>query len=193
MATPDTTNVASLKPKVGGGVYYAPLGTALPTDSTTALAAGYIALGLVSDAGVVPTRDTSIDKIKAWGGDVVAALLTDESATFEFTLIEMYSGDVSKFVYGEDNVTVTAPAGAAGEKLAILDKGGKPDQCIIVFDMRYGDKKARVVVPVADSIVTGEEPWSDSGLAAYTVTSEALKDTSGNRVYRYSEKDNAPG
>jgi hypothetical protein len=190
MAAPNTKGVAALQPKVGGGVYYAPIGTALPVDATTSLVAAYIGLGFVSDAGVTPTRDTSIDKVKAWGGDVVAALLTDESESFEFTLIELYTKEVSQFIYGTTNVVVTAPVSGTGEKLAVSNKGGKPAQCIFVFDMRYGAKSARVVVPVADPVVTGEEPWQDTGLAAYTVTVEALKDTSGVRVYRYTTNDN---
>ena len=193
MAAPSTRNVAAAKPLVGGGVYRAPLGTVLPTDASTALSAEFEALGYVSDAGVTPTRDTSVDKIKAWGGDVVAALLTDESRSFEFTLLEVFSEAVQAFVHGEDNVTATAAAGADGSTLAITDKGGKPVQQVLVFDMRHGDKRRRVVVPVADPVVTGEQPWTDGGLSAYTFTVEALKDTSGVRVYEFLENDDAPG
>lgn len=192
MAAPNSRNVAAALPKVGGGVYYAPLGTALPTDATTALAAAYVPLGLISDAGLRPSRDTSVDKKKAWGGDVVAQLLTDESASFEFTLLELFSGDVNKFVFGTANVTVTPPAAGVGTKTAILDKGGKPAQYVFVFDMRYGAKSMRLVVPVGDSIVNGEGDYVDSELAgAYTVATEALKDTSGVRIYRYLQADDA--
>ncbi len=91
MAAPSTRNVAASKPMIGGGVYRAPLGTVLPTDATTALAAAYVALGYISDAGIVPTRETNVDKPKAWGGDVVAQLLTDESRSFAFTLLELFA------------------------------------------------------------------------------------------------------
>ena len=79
MAAPDARNVAAAKPYAGGGIYWAPVGTALPTDEMTPLPAAYIPLGYVSEDGVQPTRDTNIEKIKAWGGDIVAALLADES------------------------------------------------------------------------------------------------------------------
>lgn len=193
MAAPSTRNVAAAKPLVGGGVYRAPLDTVLPTDATTALSAEFEALGYVSEAGVQPTRDTSVEKIKAWGGDVVAALLTDESKSFEFTLLEVFSEAVQKFVHGDDNVTATAAAGAENSTLAVTDKGGKPDQQVIVFDMRHGDKRRRVVVPVADPVVTAEEAYTDGGLNAYTFTVEALKDESSVRVYEYLENDDAPG
>jgi len=191
MASPSTRNVAAAKPKVGGGVYRAPLGTVLPTDAATELPAEAVALGYISDSGLTPTRDTSVEKIKAWGGDIVAALLTDESRSFEFTLLEVFSADVQKFIHGEENVTVTAATASAGTKLAVVDKGGKPEQQVLIFEMRHGDKKRRVIVPVADPTVTGEEPWTDGSLSAYTVTVEAIKDDSGARVYEYLENDDA--
>ena len=189
MAAPNTRNVSAAQPKVGGGVYWAPLGTALPTDSSTALIAAYKPLGYVSDAGITPSRDTSIDKPKAWGGDTVAALQTDESLSYEWTLIEVFSDEVRKFVHGQSNVTTTAPAAGQGTKLAILDKGGKPANCVLVFDMKYGAKTRRVVLPVADNVVTGESPYSDSDLSAFTLTSEALKDASGVRMYEFTQND----
>ena len=190
MSAPNTRNVSAAQPKVGGGVYWGPLGTTLPTDASTALAAGFTPLGYISDAGITPSRDTSIDKPKAWGGDTVAALQTDESLSYEWTLIEAFSGDVRKFVHGEANVTVTPPATGVGETLAILDKGGKPANCVLVFDMKYGAKVRRVILPVADNVVSAEAPYSDSDLSGFTITTEALKDTSGVRMYEYSTNDN---
>lgn len=193
MGAPSTRNVAANKPGISGGVFYAPLNTALPTDATTALAVTYKALGYISDSGITPTRDTSVEKVKAWGGDVVAALLSDESRSFEFTLLEVFSADVQQFVHGSANAVVTAPTVSAGTKIAVTDKGGKPDQAVIVFEMRHGDKKRRVVVPVADPVVTGEEAYTDNGLTAYTITVEALKNVSGVRVYEYLENDDKTG
>lgn len=190
MANPSVKNVAAAKPKVGGGISYAPLGTALPTNAATALAVAYKPLGYISEDGLVPNRDTSIEKVKAWGGDVVAALLTDESSSFQFTLLEVFQQDVNNFVYGTANVTFTAAVpGTSPSKLTILDKGGKPAQCVFVFDMFHGAKNMRVVIPVADPTITGESPMVGGALGGYEVTTEALKDSSGNRAYRYYEND----
>lgn len=189
MPAPYVKNVASQKPYAGGGVYYGPLTSALPTDASTALIAAYKPLGYVSDAGVKPSRDTKIDKKTAWGGDIVAALLTDDSRSFEFTLLEVFSDEVSKWLYGASNVTVTAATTATGTKVAVLDKAYKPDNCVLVFDMKYGAKRRRLVVAVADVSVSGEEPYTDGDLTGYTVTVEALKDGTGVRVYDYLEND----
>lgn len=40
-------NVTTAKPKIGGAVYSAPLGTALPTDATTKLDDAFKALGYI--------------------------------------------------------------------------------------------------------------------------------------------------
>lgn len=177
-------SVAASKPKVGGGMYYAPAGTALPTDESTALGAGFVALGPISEDGVQPSRDTSIEKVKEWDGSTLASLLTDESRSFEVVLYGVHDADVNEFLFG-DNVTVTAATVSSGTKIAIEDVGGKPDNCVVVFDMRHGDKIHRAVVPVADVTVTGENAWQGSSLKAYTLTIEALKDDNGVRVYEY--------
>lgn len=191
MAAPNGKNVGARKPMVGGGVYYVKGSTPLPTDATSELPPAILAgaLGYISEDGIQPTRETNVEKVKAWGGDIVAALLNDESASFEFTLLEVFSIAVNKFVYGEGNVTVVPPTTTAGTKITVLDKGGKPDQGVLVFDMKHGSKRERVCVPVGDPVITGEEPWVDGALTAYTVEVEALKDQSGTRVYRYLEND----
>lgn len=188
MANPSANNVAAAKPDVAGGVYYAPLGSTLPTDASTALDSAFTALGYVSEDGITPSREVSTEQIKAWGGDVVAALVTDDAKSFEFTLLEVFSADVQKFVHGEDNVVVTpAVPGTSGEKIAIKDTAFKIDDCVLVFEMQHDGKKRRVVVANADANVSGEEPYTDGGLSAYTISATALKDDTGTRVYEYLE------
>lgn len=187
---PQTKNVAAVKPsKTTGGISYAPLGSPLPTDASTALDGAFKPLGYIGDDGVQPSRDTSIEKVKAWGGDVIAALLTDDSQSFVFKLREVFAQNVNEFVYGAENVVVTPATSGAGTKTAIQDKAYKPDDCILVIDGFHGGKKMRVVVPAADSVVTAEDPYVDGSVTGYEVTVEALKDASGVRAYRYYEND----
>lgn len=188
MASPSANNVAAAKPKAAGGVYFAPLGTAIPTDASTALDAGFVALGYIGEAGITPSRDVSVEQIKAWGGDVVAALVTDDAKSFEFTLLEVFSADVQKFVHGADNVTVTAAVpGTSAETIAIQDTAYKIEDGVYVFEMQHDGKKRRVVVANADSSVNSEEPYTDGGLSAYGISVTALKDDSGVRVYEHLE------
>lgn len=181
------SSVAAPKPRVGGGLYYAPVGTPLPTDASTTLSAAYIKLGPISEDGVQPARDTSTEKPKEWSGKTLAQLLTDESRSFVFKLYGAFDVDVLNFVYGAANVTaVAAVAGTSGQTLAVLDKGGKPDQCVLVFEMAFEGLPIRKIAPVADCVVTGEDPWVGSALTAYEITAEALDDDTETRMYEYA-------
>lgn len=193
MGVNNGSKVAAARPKVGGAVYWAPSGTALPTNASTALGAGFKCLGPVSEDGVTPSRDTNVENIKEWDGSTLATLLTEENRTFEFTLYGIYDADALNFMFGAASVVTTPAAGASGTLVAITDKGGKPDKGVLVLEMTHGKVKQRKVVPVADPTVTDEGPYASGELRSYTVSVEALKDASGNFSYEYAELDDAPG
>lgn len=58
---------------IGGGVYVGNVGTTLPTDTTTTLAAGFTALGYISTDGVTRSRSDTTSPQKVWGGSAAAA------------------------------------------------------------------------------------------------------------------------
>ena len=107
----DSVNVTGAKPQVAGAIAVAPLGTALPTDATTALAATYKKLGYVSKDGVSNANSPTSESVTAWGGDTVLDGQTEKPDSFKFTLIEALNVEVLKFVYGDKNVTGSLEAG----------------------------------------------------------------------------------
>lgn len=185
------SKVAAAKPRTGGGLYYAPLGTALPTDASTALPEGFIALGPIHEDGITPNRETSVEKVKEWDGSTLAQLLTDEERSFETLLYGIHDRDVLEYLFSTDNVEVTPAADGSGTKIAIKDVGGKPANSVLVFEMQYRGVKMRKVLPNADATITGEEAYQGSSLMGYTLSVECLKDDDGVRVYEYSELDDA--
>ena len=94
----DVKNVTSAKPKVGGAVYSAPLGTTLPTDATTALDKAFKTLGYISEDGFTNKNSPSSENVKAWGGDTVLITQKEKEDTFGYTLIESLNVEVFKGV-----------------------------------------------------------------------------------------------
>src|SRR5690242_15247284 len=183
----NAANVAAASPLVTGGILAAPKGTALPTDETVALNAAFKAFGYASESGLEPSGDGASRKdIKAWGGDVVASLLESKSIRkFKFTLVEVFNAETAKLAFGPGHVTVTAATLTTGTKLAILHKGDEPVEQEYVFDMFYGGKKMRIVVPVGQLSILSESPMVDSDLMGYECEITCLPDASGVRTYRY--------
>lgn len=185
-------NVTAASPISTGGILVAPKGTALPTDTDTALNAAFVPLGYVGEGGIEPAGEgASYNDIKAWGGDIVTSVLETKSITkYSFTLLEVFGEEVAKLVFGAGNVTVTAATALAGTKLAILDKGDEIPRKSYIFEMAYGAKKLRYCFPDAQMAVVGEGPLVHNNITNYQVEITAYPNSSGVRSYRYLANDN---
>ena len=177
----NSAHVTVGKPKVGGAIFWAPLGTELPTDATTALNAAFANLGYISEDGVVNSNSPESDDIKAWGGSTVLTTQTGKTDTFQFTLIEALSVAPLRLVYGVANVTGDLSTG-----ITIKANDTQQDSGCLVIDMiMRGSVLKRIVLPSAAVSEVGDISYTDSDAVGYQTTLTASPDTTGNTHYEY--------
>jgi hypothetical protein len=84
-----------------GKVYIAPSGTAVPTDVTSALAAPYKEVGLVTDDGVSLTPNVDTTDIKAWQAlTPVKTTVTGVGLTAKFSMMQVNQSTTSEYFFG---------------------------------------------------------------------------------------------
>jgi hypothetical protein len=176
----DISKIAVGKPKTGGALYYGPKGTTVPTDATTALGAGFIQTGYISEDGLTQEITRDSEDIKAWGGDTVLTTQTEYSEKFTFSLLETLDANVKKLVYGDANVTETSGA------ITAISNSAELAEHAMVFEMVQGGRAVRRVVPCAKVTEIGEITYVDGEPVAYELTITALPDASGNASYEYT-------
>ena len=179
---PTTTKVSAGKPKVGGAVYRAPLGTALPTDAASQLDAAFKDMGYISEDGVTNSNSPNTEKVRAWGGQVVLIVSTEKPDTFKLTFLESLNENVLKTVYGDSNVTVDAQAGTIN---VVANADALTDHVYVIDVAMRGGAMKRVVIPSGALSALGDIVYKDDEPIGYETTLDAMPDGSGNNHYEY--------
>jgi hypothetical protein len=164
------SNVSAGKPNPAGALYWAPLGTTLPTDATAALDDAFLPLGYVSEDGLTNSNTRDNDEIHAWGGDAVLNLESNYSDTFQFTLLEILNVNVLKMVYGDDNVSGTLETG-----ITVKANSAERTAGVFVAEMALRDgAKQRIICPNAKLTELGDITYVDNDAAGYECTLSAM-------------------
>ncbi|MCL1838656.1 MAG: hypothetical protein FWG47_04995 [Propionibacteriaceae bacterium] len=170
-------NVMAGKPKVGGAVFRAPLGTPVPTDAITPLSEEFIELGYVSSDGWARQINKAFEAINAWGGDEVSKSRTEHGVSFSTDLIENLNVDTQKAKWGEAAVTFTNADATHGNLITVEYSGDETDPGVWVFDMDDQNKIQRTVFfNCQDTTESFEQTFSDSDVVALPFEVTCYKD-----------------
>lgn len=182
---PSVLEVAAPSPNISGGLWRAPIGTALPTDTTTALNAGFVSLGYLDDSGVTRAENRPNNKAYAWGGSLVASLQQSYSVTYTLKFYQIMDPDVLKAVHSDGNVTVTAATSTVGT-LSVTNLNPTLNvNAAWVIEGFYQVASFRIALPIARVTQVGNFAMTHKNLATYDVTLESFPDSSGNFGYQY--------
>ena len=177
----DVSNVTTGKPKVGGAIFRAPVGTTLPTDATTALDKAFKSMGYISDDGLSNSNSPDTDTIKAWGGETVLVVQKGKDDTFQATFIEAKNVEVLKMVYGDRNVSGDLTTG-----ITVKANAEEAESYSYVIDMiMRNNTMKRIVIPLAKVSDVGDITYSDDDVVGYETTLNASPDDNGQTHYEY--------
>jgi hypothetical protein len=135
--------VDSSKIKIAGSgaIWYGPAGTTLPTDSTTALASGFVNIGYMED-GFTLSQDLKTKEVTGWQNLAILRLIpTMLSRSVKFTGIETNKTSVG-LAWGGATVTV----GTGSVYSLTIPSAQASQEFIIVLDWNDGSTSQRIVV-----------------------------------------------
>lgn len=180
----DVTNAFAASPLPNGGVLYgAVLGTALPTDASTALAAAFKDHGAAGPDGYTNAPKRSTDKKKMFGGETFITLQTDYEETVQITLLEDDNVNVLQTVFGDANVITTDATGSTGTLRKIYHTSAPLPLKSWVLQSSYGTKRKRHVIERGQVTEIAEIKNVHDDVTSYQVTIDVYKGTNSSANY----------
>lgn len=175
--------VDASKVRVGltGAISKGPVGTTAPTDATTAIAAGFVDSGAISEDGVTLSLPDGGDKniIKIWqsGAEVRTLRSTsDDLPTVSFTMLE--TNKIAVETYFAATVTQTINHGTFDYT------GAAPAASAYVLDVLDGTSSHRYHLPQAVRADVGELVYKNDEPVGYEVTLELEKNAAAGYNFR---------
>lgn len=184
MATVNANILAGVEAGGAGGslAWFAPTGTALPTDTSTALNTAFKDAGWISSNGLSRKVAESTSDITPYGTIVPARTLTTSSKrTFDIEFLE--SNAVSLAIY--QRVALSSITVAVDGSFSVTEGGASNQQWSAVFDIIDGNNHIRAVAPFVQNTGPGDLNVRASESIAYPVTLTAYPDTNNVAIYWY--------
>lgn len=180
--TNDPKRVTTVRGLVGGYMFYAPVGTALPTDNTTSLNPAFVNAGFVSADGWVESVDISTtDGIPDVNGTNVIAPQPDTyTEKITCTLMDISKGALA-LEYGTKNVT-----DVSGKLTVKHNWGNTGEHFAVVLELVLkDDKKWRKVIPDCNVTSLGEVKLNKSTVAGREVELSYSAGSDGSGCFDY--------
>jgi hypothetical protein len=179
---PAVAEISALSPNVSGGIWRAPLGTTLPTDTSTPLDPAFVSLGYADDDGVTRKEERPNTKQYAWGGALVASLQEHYGAALTFKLLQPINPNVLKAAHSDSNVTVTDATATTGTMTTTLLNPKLNVNSSYVIEGFYQLATMRLVIPIARITTIGDYKMTHKALSVYDLTLESFPDVDGNFI-----------
>jgi hypothetical protein len=161
---------AEVRAGISGELYVAPLGTTLPTDTTSSLNGAFKGLGYFSEDGVTETFEKDTEDITAWqNAKRVRTLITSAKATYAGTLIQT-NADVIETVFGT-SVTQTVNHGTY-----TINPGATSGRLAWVLQVEDGSYVKRICLSDGEITELGETTYATGEAIGYAMTLEAYSD-----------------
>lgn len=168
-----TTVASNVLVGVTGGVYVAPLATALPVTPSVALNVAFKEVGYISEDGVTQSIGDSTVEIKAWqNADVVRRIQTDHSLNIKFMMIETNAVSLAAYYGNYSGGIVQIKAGVMPQQSWVLN----------VVD---GTNLVRLVLPSAQVTDRSDIVYKNGDKIGYEITLECYPDSSSVKGYLY--------
>lgn len=166
------TQAANVNVAVSGGVYTAPLGTALPADAAVALNAAFLDLGYLGEDGVTQQINGTTKDIKAWqNGDIVRTIQTEHKLEFKFTMIETNAPVLTLF------------SGANYATGIVQIKAGVMPHVAFIVEVLDGADHIRIAIPDGQISDRGDIVYKNGEPIGYPVTVTCFPDAPGVKAY----------
>lgn len=153
----------------GVGILVAPVGTAAPTDTTTAWGTGWETIGYIHEDGITLAVETESEDLKAWQSkSPLRTVITGKGLTVEFTMLEVTPKALGLF-FDED-----PPAGTGGAFTLTVTSEGKAKEYAVGIDTKDGDAVLRYVFPRATLSENGDVTIAAAEFQGFPVTLKAM-------------------
>jgi hypothetical protein len=165
-------------------VYTAALGTTAPTDTTTALAAGFLSLGLLSEDGVTKSENVDRTDLKSMGGQYVRSKVTSQVTNFTFQALENIDETWIRANPGSTSATATGITTRAYKTQTAL-------QLAVVLHCTEGTIRTRYWIPKAFVYADGDTPLVPTAMAGKNFTIAPVPDSATIRMYEITDDTGA--